>query len=80
GSFVKDNLPWHPYHETRIGQQFPTALSSLSQDILHDNNFHICRSMILMNGDRCIPGQWVLIHQQNGQQPLVTQVKEIIQR
>ncbi|KAI5996522.1 hypothetical protein F5J12DRAFT_907093 [Pisolithus orientalis] len=80
GSCVKDNLPWHPYHETRTGQQFPTALSSLSQEILHDNNFHTCRSMILMNGDRCIPGQWVLIHQQNGQQPLVAQVKEIIQR
>ncbi|KAI6155653.1 hypothetical protein BKA82DRAFT_4326751 [Pisolithus tinctorius] len=56
------------------------ALSSLSQEILHDNNFHTCRSMILMNGDRCIPGQCVLIHQQNGQQPLVAQVKEIIQR
>ncbi|KAI5992358.1 hypothetical protein F5J12DRAFT_726969, partial [Pisolithus orientalis] len=66
GSCVKDNLPWHPYHETRTGQQFPTALSFLSQEILHDNNFHTCRSMILMNGDRCIPGQWVLIHQQNG--------------
>ncbi|KAI6145979.1 hypothetical protein BKA82DRAFT_160200 [Pisolithus tinctorius] len=74
GSCVKDNLPWHPYHETRTGQQFPTALSSLSQEILHDNNFHTCRSMILMNGDRCIPGQWVLIHQQNGQQPLVAQM------
>ncbi|KAI5988940.1 hypothetical protein F5J12DRAFT_922889 [Pisolithus orientalis] len=62
------------------GVWWPAGTALLTLEILHDNNFHTCRSMILMNGDRCIPGQWVLIHQQNGQQPLVAQVKEIIQR
>lgn len=33
-----------------------------------------------MNGDKCVPGQWVLIHPQNSPQPFVAQVKEIIQR
>ncbi|KAL4078903.1 hypothetical protein V8B97DRAFT_2021242 [Scleroderma yunnanense] len=37
-------------------------------------------SMILMNGNKCVPGQWVLIHPQNSPQPFVAQVKEIIQR
>jgi hypothetical protein len=80
GSCIQDNLPWCPYHATQTGQQFPTALASLPQEVLHGNNFHTCRSMILMNGDKCIPGQWVLIHPQNSHYPLVAQVKEIIQR
>ncbi|KAI6007742.1 hypothetical protein F5J12DRAFT_921093 [Pisolithus orientalis] len=56
------------------GVWWPAGTALLTLEILHDNNFHTCRSMILMNGDRCIPGQWVLIHQQNGQQPLVAQM------
>ena len=79
GSCIQDNLPLRPYHATQTGQKFPTALSSLPQEILHDNSFRTCRSMILMNGDKCTPGQWVLIHQQNAHHPLVAQVKEIIQ-
>ncbi|KAI6017921.1 hypothetical protein EDC04DRAFT_2546795, partial [Pisolithus marmoratus] len=39
-----------------------------------------CKSMILMNGDKCVPGQWVLIHPENSHQPLVAQIKEIIQQ
>lgn len=77
---MHDNLPLRPYHATQTGQKFPTALSSLPQEVLHDNNFRTCRSIILMNGDKCTPGQWVLIHPQNTPHPLVAQVMEIIQR
>ena len=80
GSCVQGTISWCPYHATQTGQQFPAALSSLSQEILHGNNFQICKSMILLNGDRCVPGQWVLVHSQNTPQPLIAQVKEIIQR
>ncbi|KAL4061770.1 hypothetical protein J3A83DRAFT_4098283, partial [Scleroderma citrinum] len=79
GSCMQDNLPWHPYHATETGERFPAALSSLSQEVLQDNNFQTCKFMILLNGDKCIPGQWVLIHSQSTLQPLIAQVKEIIQ-
>ncbi|KAI6028187.1 hypothetical protein EDC04DRAFT_2572979, partial [Pisolithus marmoratus] len=78
GSCVHDNLPWHPYCATQTGQHFPTALSSLPQEVLQGNNFQTCKSMILLNGDRCVPGQWVLVQSQNPP-PLIAQVKEIIQ-
>ena len=75
---MHDNLPWHPYCATQTGQQFPAALS-LSQEVLQGNNFQTCKSMILLNGDRCVPGQWVLVHSQNTP-PLIAQVKEIIRQ
>jgi hypothetical protein len=74
---IHDRLnPW-PYHSTLTGH-FLQALSTLSPQILADNNFRTCKSVTLMNGDTCPIGQWVLIGGQD--QPAVAQVQEIIQR
>ncbi|KIJ60407.1 hypothetical protein HYDPIDRAFT_177473 [Hydnomerulius pinastri MD-312] len=44
---------------SKNGHQFPNALSSLPQETLNGNNFRTCKAVILMNGDKCIPDQWL---------------------
>lgn len=80
GSCEPDSLPWRPYHATETGHQFPNALSSLPQETLNGNNFRTCNAVILMNGDKCIPDQWVLIHSRAHHAPIIAQMKEAIQR
>lgn len=79
GHCVHDNHPLRPYATTLTGQKFPLALSHLAPNLLKQSIFRTCKSLTLYNGDACPVGHWVLLWVEEGREPVVARVCEIIQ-
>jgi hypothetical protein len=62
----------------KTGSVFPDTLPSVPTRILESNSFFTNKLLTLFNGDICIPGDWVLIRNQDGGAPGISCIREIL--
>lgn len=59
---------------------FPDAIPHASPQELQSNSFKTSHRVVLLNGDTCVVGNWVLVRHPHSDSPRVCQIAEILQR
>jgi hypothetical protein len=70
---VGDKQDARPFSRTKAGQRLPES------GVAATRSFKTGKSVIILNGDTCQPGQSVIVRQGNNNSRIVARVEEILQ-